>query len=570
MIKRLALSAVVVACVAALAFGVELRSAKGAADSRAPFLRELRAHVKYVFVIYQENHTFDNYFGTYPGADNLASAEAQSHGYRQYDPIGKVWVTPFRITDPDTNAPAAGRKIVEEKMDGGNMDDFISAQEKDSEGDYSVPSDVRDVGLLTMAHYDCDTIPYLWKYAHTFALYDHFFQGMTGPSTPGNIEIIAAQAGETQAARFPADRNNGVAGAPGDPLYSDMEPAFGPWEPGKQVKHHQIDQRYATVMLTLGGTSDANATIDTSGVKRDLTGTTASGRAPVPWGWYQEGYNGPNAPASVGYESHHNALQYFGYLRQNDVFWSHEAKVQTLLAQLRNGTLPDRGVFYVKGGSHNQFGWKPVDRVAVVQQNTLGDDDHPGIGDADHEVGEAFVATFVNAIARSKYWKNSAIVITWDDSGGYYDHVPPPQFERCSDGHPCGDGPRVPLILISPYAASGVVVHDTGDTASVPKLVEAVFDLPALASLPDERPYLPQGPRDGNPMLTDLTGGFDPARLAGTKAPIPAAAAEIPDSIVNRIPTSLNCASVGIIPVKLPTTDVPPSGFSPRASVFVP
>ena len=57
-------------------------------------LAALRSRVKHVFIIYQENHSFDNYFGTYPGADNLASPEAQSHGFRQYDPIGKGWVTP--------------------------------------------------------------------------------------------------------------------------------------------------------------------------------------------------------------------------------------------------------------------------------------------------------------------------------------------------------------------------------------------------------------------------------------------------------------------------------------------
>src|SRR5579872_1725354 len=61
----------------------------------------VRSRVKHVFVIFQENHSFDNYFGTFPGADNLASPEAQSHGFRQYDPIGKTWITPFRIADPD-------------------------------------------------------------------------------------------------------------------------------------------------------------------------------------------------------------------------------------------------------------------------------------------------------------------------------------------------------------------------------------------------------------------------------------------------------------------------------------
>ena len=104
------------------------------------------------------------------------------------------------------------------------------------------------------------------------------------------------------------------------------------------------------------------------------------------------------------------------------------------------------------------------------------------------------MATFVNAIARSRYWKDSAIIITWDDSGGFYDHAVPPQFERCPDGRPCGDGPRVPFILISPYAKSGVVVHDTGDTGSVVKFIDALFGLPASSSLPDEKPYMPEEP----------------------------------------------------------------------------
>ena len=471
-------------------------------------------------------------------------------------------MTPFRITDPDTAGPSQSRNVIEPKMDGGKMDRFVAVQEQKSEKGYDAAG-ARSVGLLTMSHYDCDTIPYLWKYARSFALYDHFFQGMAGPSTPGNIEIIAAQSGQSQAAHFPADANGGDIEKPGDPIYGDDEPAFGPYRAGR-TSGSQIDQRYATLMLTLTGTSDRDATQDTLGVKRDLAYVANSGRAPIPWGWYQEGYNGPSASADPGYESHHNAPQYFGYLRKNDVFWRNEHNLRALLAQLHDGSLPDRGVFYIKGGSKNQFGWKPVDRDPQVQKRTLGDDDHPGIGDSDHEVGEAFVATFVNAIAHSKYWKDSAIIITWDDAGGYYDHVPPPQFERCSDGKPCGDGPRLPLILISPYAKAGAVVHEVGDTSSVVRLIERIFALPALASLPDEHPYLPQGPRDANPRLSDLLGGFDAARLDGARAPIPASAAEIPQRIVDTIPTDMSCASLGITPASLPTSQAPPSGFSPR------
>ncbi len=88
------------------------------------------------------------------------------------------------------------------------------------------------MGLLTMSHYDCDTIPYLWKYARSFTLYDRFFQGMIGPSTPGNIEIIAAQTGQTQWARDPEEAVKPNGKGPGVPVLSSIDPAFGPY-PGK-------------------------------------------------------------------------------------------------------------------------------------------------------------------------------------------------------------------------------------------------------------------------------------------------------------------------------------------------
>jgi phospholipase C len=523
----------------------------------------LRRRIKHVFVIYQENHSFDNYFGTYPGAENLASPLAQSHGFRQFDPIGNTWVTPFRIDDPDTESPSQNRLVAIAKIDGGNMDKFVAEQERVSKKKFGTDAAARAVGMLTMAHFDCDTIPYLWKYAKSFALFDHIFQGMTGPSTGSNIEVIAGQAGQTQWARDPASATAASDAGPGVPVTNDLEPPYPPYEQSED-KDHQIPQRYATLMLALGGTSDGQATHATAGVARDLTSVAASGRAPIPWGWYQEGYQSPET-ATPGYEAHHNAPQYFGYLRQNDVFWKNEHEVRTILTQLHDGTLPDSGLFYIKGASQTEFPWKPANPDPYVQANWRGDDDHPGNGDSDHQVGEAFVATFVNAIARSKYWNDSAIVVSWDDAGGYYDHVPPPQFEKCADGHPCGDGQRLPLLLISPYARNGAVVHDSGDTASIVKFVETVFGLPPLASLPDEKPYMPEGPRDANAALTDLIGAFDAGRIDGSTPPIPAGDAIVPDATVNAFPPAMSCRSLGIAPVAVPNvSQSPPPGFVPR------
>jgi phospholipase C len=193
------------------------RGTVAAADDQ--LVAALRTRVKHVFVIYQENHSFDNYFGTYPGAENLASPDAQAHGFRQYDPIGRAWVTPFRLTDPDTESPSQSRTVVTDKMNGGRMDAFVSTQEQLSQRKLSAIK-ARDVGLLTMAHYDCDTIPFLWKYAHAFTLFDHIFSAMAGPSTPNAIELIAGESG-------------GVT--------NDLDPAYGPYS--ESDTKYQLPQR---------------------------------------------------------------------------------------------------------------------------------------------------------------------------------------------------------------------------------------------------------------------------------------------------------------------------------------
>ncbi len=540
------------------------------ANAQSALVSALREHVKHVFVIYQENHSFDEYFGTYPGADNLASTQARLHGFRQYDPIGKQWVTPFLITDPDIDSPGHSRAALLAKIDGGRNDQYVARQEKDSAKDGYGASDAQALGLLTMAHYDCDTIPFLWKYAHAFTLYDRFFQGMTAPSTPGNIEIIAAQTGQTQWARDQDEAVKPSGKGPGVPVLSSIDPAFGPY-PAKPTPPLEIPLRFATVLLTLNGQSDARATKDTRGVQEDLSLMGQSGRAPISWGWYQEGYNYANSLAIEGYSSHRNVVQFFAYMRHNDVFWRNVHSLREILPALRDATLPDRSVVYIKGGSYNHFGWRPANADPFIQKHFLGDDDHPGTDDSDRQIAESFVATFVNAIARSSYWKDSAIIITWDDSGGFYDHAVPPHFERCPDGKPCGDGPRVPFILISPYAKSGAIVHDSGDTGSVVKLIDTLFGLPALASLPDEQPYMPEGPRDANPRLTDLTGAFDLRRLLGQTQPIPASAAEIPDAVVGRFPARMTCAALGIQPATVPAASgAPPRGYLPLPRQYIP
>lgn len=105
----------------------------------------------------------------------------------------------------------------------------------------------------------------------------------------------------------------------------------------------------------------------------------------------------------------------------------------------------------------------------------------PDFRNSDHPLslsqsGPDWVASIVNSIGEGPNWKSSVIVIVWDDSGGWYDHVPPPQLDQD------GLGVRVPIIVVSPYAKRGVVMHTTYESGSLLKFAEQLFNLPSLAA----------------------------------------------------------------------------------------
>jgi phospholipase C len=562
-VKKIFLSALLLMGLTIVPIGSPAGTSRQVSRSSS-LLATLRNHIRHVFVIYQENRSFDSYFGTFPGVDNLATRQARRHGFRQYDPVGKKWVTPFAIETPDTSDPNHAREVLIAKSDNGKMDKFVAEEERNLIAHGASPAYVRQIGLLSMAHEDCRTIPFLWLYARRFAIYDRIFQAMYGPSTPGNIDLIAGQTGQTQLARNPKEAVGPSISGSGEPVLDDIDPEWGPYTHG-EPKERQFDQTYATVLLTLFGGKAVLAKVDSDAVRQDIGVLSRLDAREVPWGWYQEGFGNGAGNDHPAYIPHHNAPQYFGYIRLNQPLWSGVHDLTDFFTVIRQRQLPARSVDFIKGGLHNPFGWRPANSSASVQAHFLGDDDHPAYSDS--QLSESLVAKVVNAVARSPYWSDSAILIFWDDSGGFYDHVPPPQFETCPDGHACGDGPRVPLILVSPYARAGGVVSDSGDQASFPKFLDALFQLPALGSLPDEKPYLPEGPRDTNPRLTNLLGGFDPARLSGSKPPIPAAEAEIPDSVVNTFPAPMTCSQIGVRPVALRAASAaPPKGFNPRPS----
>jgi phospholipase C len=247
--------------------------------------------------------------------------------------------------------------------------------------------------------------------------------------------------------------------------------------------------------------------------------------------------------------------------------------------------LPQGGVFYIRGGYYNlnypargaviqnpnypdPAGLTPVE-LATINAAKSGDDDHPGYSDS--QLSEAMAARTINAIASNpQIWSQSAIVITYDESDGLYDHVPPRILSYGPDGLPLSRGVRIPLILISPFARAHAVSHAEGEHNAVIETINAVFGLTPLSQPPEEaaglsvgnspafnqfgpagfqQKYL--GPRDTNSIITDsLLSGFDPGRLRGEVPPLPASYAIIPDSVVNTFPHygGAGCRAIGVTP----------------------
>jgi phospholipase C len=548
------------------------------APNPQPSLQSLiRQRIRYVFVIYQENRSFDHYFGTFPGANGIYTADARTHGFSQYNPVAKRETHAFRVVAPEVGLLNNARTLVDAGIHGGAMDGFAAAQaawaqtlplEAQKSLGMTDPAEAASVADEAMAHVDCDTIPYLWMYANRFALYDSFFQGVRAPSSPSNVEIIAAQNGETEYARYGAAGPpytadpKGIAGR-GVPMFVDLDPAWGPYNSVDFSAQHQVDQTYATVLLNLEGAEAGRLTNYTQDIGDDIAFLRGQRDAPVNWTWYEQGYANPADPQRLTLVTHHLAPHYFGYIAQNASMDRHVADITQFTSDVEQAKLGSGGLFYLKGGFGSNQGLHPP---SAAPHTFLGDDDHPG--ESDSQIAEADVAALVNLIARSKYWSQSAIVITWDDPGGFWDHLPPPKWLVCPDGQACGNGQRVPLLLISPYARNGIV-REYDDQASVIKFVERLFNRTPLARLPDEARFAPFGPRDASDETGDLSGGFDAARLRGDRPPIAAASAVVPDDIVGTIPSRWSCRSIGVNPVAPPpgTSDAPPAGFNPHVLV---
>ncbi len=633
----------------------------------------VRSKIKYVFVIFNENHSFDNEYGTFPGVNGLYSDGQQPRdathtpGFtQQYTDIATgavVTVQPFRI-GPDQNSSVidsvdhshtglAVKINVDPATNVARMDKFAYDEyhkyTPDSSASAGNQAKGKQFANVVMSHIDCDTIPFFWEWASNFTIFDNIFATEDTPSTPNAVAMIAGQAGETQWVKHPStdptqptatgttsplsgtingtNFDGQVGTTQGPPLVNDPQPWYGsqfdataldrqPSSPSESYSATNIASNltFASVPLTLLGRDitrvmrgNLNPSFDLVDIQQDIPYIQKLNIQPAEWRWYQEGYAHESAdttgsitvPSHTTYVSHHQGPQYFGYLANTPKLHSNLRGESDFFTDIANNTLPDGGVIYIRGGYGNQMGLKPAitnpntpaDEIIAINKAKSGDDDHPAY--TDRQISEAMAARVINAIADDPdLWNKSAIIITYDESDGFYDHVPPRILSYGPDGRPLARGARVPLILISPYARTHAVSHAEGDHNSVIETINAIFGLPPLASLPDEAQALAAGnspafnqfgppgfqqmflgPRDINTPITDsLLSGFDPKRLMGIDPPLPALFARIPDSVIASLPhyKGQGCSAIGIVPEdqRQEIANVIPVGFNNLPSTY--
>jgi phospholipase C len=358
-----------------LTIAASLLGGCGSAGTRTPENLDAIQHT--VFIIC-ENHTFDNYFGTFPNAEGATSG-LESTGQ---------WIPLSAMSDTYSDDPLCNTwDCALLAMDSGKMDKF----------------DLIGARWTAYTQASEQEIPNYWAYAHHFVLADHYFTSVHGPSVPNHLFAIAAQSGG-------AIDNGG--------------------NPGPGAACDGTSYGTVTVIDENGNRSQHPPCFDFPTLPDSLT------EASISWKYYAEG---------TGY------LFMIRHLYNSPSLNEHVAAPEQFLTDAKSGHLP-------------AVSW------LLPPQYASG---HPPASMCE---GESWAVSVLNAVMQGPDWNSTAVFITWDDFGGFYDHVAPPQMDQF------GLGPRVPLLIISPYAKSGYVSHTVYDHTSVLKFVETRYHVQPLTS----------------------------------------------------------------------------------------
>lgn len=413
--------------------------------------------IKHVVIIMQENRSFDSYFGTYPGADGIPMKNGVPAACIP-DRQGNC-IRPFHdSSDLNAGGPHSAKDAIAD-VNGGKMDGFILEAKGGRRGcaDPTNPA-CTNGGRSTdsVGYHDQREIPNYWAYARNFVLQDRMFEPNASWSLPEHLFLVsewsakcatvgdpASCVNELQNPDSPHDfgrRRNRAAAMPGRPDYA--------WTDLTYVLHkHQVSWAF----YVMGGTEP-----DCQNDAMTCAPKAQSARTPGIW----------------------NPLPSFDTVKQDGQV-ANVQDITNFFKAAKSGTLP-AVVWLTPAGKYSEH--------------------PPGLVSA----GQAYVTGVINALMQSPDWSSTAIFLTWDDWGGFYDHVVPPHVDEN------GYGLRVPGIVISPYARKGYIDHQVLSHDAYAKFIEDDFlggariD-PKTDGRPDARPDV----RENAPQLGDLRNDFD-------------------------------------------------------------
>jgi phospholipase C len=431
--------------------------------------------IRHVIVIMQENRSFDSYFGTFPGADGIPMKNGVPTVCVD-DPQTGLCVAPYADhADVNGGGPHSAPNATAD-INGGKMNGFIAQAQSGRKGclDPTDPACTNSSRPDVMGYHSESDIPNYWTYAKDFVLQDHMFEPNASWSLPAHLFLVSEWSAYCTQADNPSSCVNALQTRPaerpqGAPVICCGQ--AGPTTGGGNPKHGNKRQVAGQPIYAW----------------TDLTYLLYKHK--VSWGYYVVTGTEPDCENS--------AAETCAPVDQNantPGIWNPLPWFNTVEADHQLGDIQDVDRFYAaaKNGALPSVSW-------VVPSGEVSE--HPPGPVSD---GQSYVTSLINAVMRSPDWDSTAIFLTWDDWGGFYDHVAPPTVDVN------GYGLRVPGIVISPYAKRGEVDHQTLSFDAYDKFIEDDFlggqrlD-PATDGRPDPRPTV----RENVKILGNLERDFD-------------------------------------------------------------
>jgi phospholipase C len=394
--------------------------------------------IQHVIVIMQENRTFDTYFGTYPGANGIP------HGVCVPDPEHGGCVRPFFDPEGRNAGGPHGTGSSIEDIDEGKMDGFVRLAESalgcTETGGCGKFKGIPLAGIDVMGYHDARQIPNYWKYAEEFVLQDAMFEPVASWSLPEHLEFVSGWT-----AICPKEDNN--------PL--DCVNTLKPVQPAIGWATPIVQPPRATYAWT------------------DITYLLA--RAGVSWRYYMHEGAEPDCEDDEAVSCEHVIQN-----AKTPGIWNPLPDFVDVRQDRQLGNIQPLPKLYKALATEPACGLPNVSWIVPSQRVS----EHPP---SRISKGQAYVTTLVNSIMRSPCWKSTAIFVSWDDWGGFYDHVVPPSVDEN------GYGIRVPGLVISPYAKRGYIDHQQLSHDAYLKFIEDDFLAgqrldPRTDGRPDPRP----------------------------------------------------------------------------------